>query len=111
LSRRNAVRVYGRLLEAGVEILEYEPTLLHHKTMVVDGVWATIGTSNFDSRSFAHNEENNVCFYDRASAQELDAIFERDARRCTRIELEQWRKRGWFWKTQEVIAAFLQEQV
>jgi cardiolipin synthase len=111
LSRRNAVRLYGRLLEAGVVIMEYEPTLLHHKTMVVDGLWSTIGTSNFDSRSFAHNEENNVCFYDRALAEELDEIFARDSLRCKRIELEAWRKRGLFWKLQEFIAAFLQEQV
>jgi cardiolipin synthase len=111
LSRRNAVRLYGRLLEAGVVILEYQPTLLHHKTMVVDGLWATIGTTNFDSRSFAHNEENNVCFYDRPLAEELDAIFARDIERCKRIELAEWRRRGLFWKTQEVIAAFLQEQV
>jgi cardiolipin synthase len=111
LSRRNAVRLYGRLLEAGIEILEYEGTLLHHKTMVVDGVWATIGTTNFDSRSFAHNEENNVCFYDRPLAHELDAVFARDTKKCTRIELEKWRQRGWFWKLQELIAAFLTEQV
>lgn len=111
LSRRNAVRLYGRLLDAGIEILEYEGTLLHHKTMVVDGLWATIGTTNFDSRSFAHNEENNVCFYDRALAHRLDEIFEEDARRCTRVTREAWRRRGWFWKLQELIAAFLQEQV
>lgn len=111
LSRRNAVRLYGRLLEAGVMIMEYEPTLLHHKTMVVDGLWATIGTSNFDSRSFAHNEENNVCFYNRPLAEELDEIFARDMLRCKRITLEDWRRRGLFWKIQEVIASFLQEQV
>ncbi len=111
LSRRNAVRLYGRLLEAGVEIMEYDGTLLHHKTMVVDGLWTTIGTSNFDNRSFAHNEESNVCVYDRSLANEMEAIFKRDALRCTRIELEQWRTRGWFWKLQEFIAAFLQEQV
>jgi cardiolipin synthase A/B len=111
LSRRNAVRLYGRLLEAGIEILEYEGTLLHHKTMVVDGLWATIGTSNFDSRSFAHNEENNVCFYDRDLARQMGDIFREDEKRCTRIALEEWRRRGWFWKLQEFIAAFLQEQV
>ena len=111
LSRQNAVRLYGRLLEAGVHILEYDTTLLHHKTMVVDGVWSTIGTTNFDSRSFAHNEENNVCFYDAAVAQHMMEIFERDEEQCTKIELEAWRRRGWFRKTQEVIAALLQEQV
>jgi cardiolipin synthase len=111
LSRRNAVRMYGKLLEAGIEILEFEPTLLHHKTMVVDDVWITIGTTNFDSRSFAHNEESNVCVYDATLARELADIFEADAARCTRVQLETWRRRGLFWKVQEVTAAFLTEQV
>jgi cardiolipin synthase len=79
--------------------------------MVVDGIWSTIGTTNFDSRSFAHNEENNVCFYDARVAQQLIEIFENDVKQCTRITLESWRRRGWFRKTQEVIAAMLQEQV
>jgi cardiolipin synthase len=111
LSRNNAVRLYGRLLEAGVEILEYEPTLLHHKTMVVDGIWSTIGTTNFDSRSFAHNEENNVCVYDPRLAKQLTTIFDSDAQRCTKVELEAWRRRGVFQKSQELVAALFQEQV
>jgi cardiolipin synthase len=111
LSRRNAVRMYGRLLQAGVEILEYEPTLLHHKTLVVDDVWVTIGTTNFDTRSFAHNEESNVCVYDPALASELVETFDEDATRCTSIDFEVWRRRGWFWRLQEVVAAFLTEQV
>ena len=111
LSRRNAVRMYGRLLEAGVEIMEYEPTLLHHKTMVVDNVWVTIGTANFDYRSFAHNEESNVCVYNPPLARQLAGIFDDDATNCTRIDLETWRRRGWFWRLQEVVAAFLTEQV
>jgi hypothetical protein len=49
--------------------------------------------------------------YDESLALEMEAIFKRDALRCTRIEREKWRKRGWFWKLQEFIAAFLQEQV
>ena len=69
LARQNSVRLFGRLLAAGIEILEYNRTMLHHKTMVVDEVWATIGTTNFDNRSFAHNEENNVCVYDRKLAR------------------------------------------
>ena len=105
------VRMYGPLLAAGIEILEFEPTLLHHKMMVVDGVWTTIGTTNFDSRSFAHNEESNVCVYDRALASELTAIFDADAARCTRIAFDRWRRRGLAWRAQEVVAAFLTEQV
>lgn len=111
LSRHNAVRLYGRLLRAGIEILEYDTTLLHHKTMVIDGIWATIGTTNFDSRSFAHNEENNVCFYDASVAARMVEIFEQDTTQCTRIELEAWKRRGLSRKAQEFIASFLQEQV
>jgi cardiolipin synthase len=111
LSRQNAVRLYGRLLEADIEILEYDTTLLHHKTMVVDDVWSTIGTTNFDSRSFAHNEENNVCVYDRRIARELIGIFEQDVKQCTRVDYAEWRRRGLLQKGQELIAALLQEQV
>jgi hypothetical protein len=56
-ARLNGVRLYGPLLEAGIEILEFNRTMLHQKTMVVDARWATVGTTNFDYRSFAHNEE------------------------------------------------------
>jgi cardiolipin synthase len=111
LSRNNALRTYGRLLAVGVQIYEYEPTLLHQKTMVVDGVWSTIGTTNFDSRSFAHNEENNVCVYDRRIAQQLVAIFEADQRCCRRVQFDDWRKRGVMQRAQEILAALWHEQV
>jgi cardiolipin synthase len=111
LSRNNAVRLYGRLLQVGIKILEYEPTLLHHKTMVVDEIWSTIGTTNFDSRSFAHNEENNVCVYNARVAKQLAEIFDDDSRRCAKIDLMSWRRRGLFQKSQEIIAALFQEQV
>jgi cardiolipin synthase A/B len=111
ISRQNSVRHYGPLLEAGVEILEMHETLLHQKTMVVDGVWVAVGTSNFDSRSFAHNEENLVCVHDRAIAREFYDIFFADARRCESVRLEAWRARGAWSRLQEVIAAFLTEQV
>ena len=68
--------------------------MLHHKTMVVDGVWATVGTTNFDNRSFAHNDENNVCVYDAAWAQELHDIFIRDLEGCDMVTLASWRARG-----------------
>ena len=111
LSRQNSVRLYGRLLDAGVEIYEYHHTMLHHKTMVVDGVWSTIGTTNFDNRSFAHNEESNVCVYDATLAEHLEAIFQADLRGCTRVDPHTWRRRGVLARGQEFIAAFLQEQV
>jgi cardiolipin synthase A/B len=111
LARHNSVRLYGRLLNAGIEIYEYRRTMLHHKTMVVDGIWATIGTTNFDSRSFAHNEESNVCFHDATLVREMEDTFREDLEACTRIEIAAWRHRGLFARAQELLAAFFQEQV
>ena len=111
LSRHNSVRLYGRLLHAGIKIYEFERTLLHQKTMMVDGVWGTVGTTNFDSRSFAHNEESNICFHDAALVEEMQDTFTDDLRFCTRVNVETWRKRGLFARAQEFVAAFFQEQV
>jgi cardiolipin synthase len=111
LSRHNSVRLYGRLLAAGIEIYEYQRTMLHHKTMMVDGVWGTVGTTNFDNRSFAHNEESNVCFFDEPLVARMEATFNDDLRACVRVELDAWRDRGIWARGQEFVAAFLQEQV
>jgi cardiolipin synthase len=111
LSRHNSIRLYGRLLEAGIEIYEYQRTMLHQKTMVVDGIWATVGTTNFDSRSFAHNEESNVCFYDEPLVERMEATFRDDLNVCRRVDLHAWRRRGAWARAQEFVAAFLQEQV
>ncbi len=110
LARQNSVRLFGRFLDAGVEILEYNRTMLHQKTMVVDGLWATAGTTNFDNRSFAHNEESNICVYDEALAAEFQRIFLEDAARCTPVQRDTWRRRGAWARVQEFVAAFLQEQ-
>jgi cardiolipin synthase A/B len=110
LARHNSVRLFGRLLTAGVEIQEFNRTMLHHKTMVVDRQWATLGTTNFDNRSFAHNEESNVCFFDRGLAEQLHAAFQEDLGGCSRVTLERWRRRGVRARCQEFVASFLQEQ-
>src|SRR6476660_5210552 len=87
LARQNSIRLFGPLLRAGIDILEYNRTMLHHKTMVVDSRWATIGTTNFDNRSFAHNEENNVCCCEHAFARSLHEMFEADIAACEPVEL------------------------
>jgi cardiolipin synthase len=110
-ARLNSLRLYGALLEAGAELFEYNRTLLHHKTMVIDGLWATVGTTNFDNRSFAHNEENNVCVCDKQIARELNDMFAKDALLCERIELEKWRRRPIAGKVAEALASFFQDQV
>jgi len=110
LARHNSVRLYGPLLEAGIEILEYNRTMLHHKVMIVDDVWATVGTTNFDNRSFAHNEESNVCFHDREAVERLARDFERDAAVSERVQLDAWRRRGLLERTQGLVASMLTEQ-
>jgi cardiolipin synthase len=84
---------------------------MHLKTMTVDGKWFTIGTTNFDNRSFAHNEENNTCGYDATLARQLGDMFERDAESCDRVDLETWKRRGLWRRAQEVLAAFGEEQI
>ena len=110
MARQNSVRLYGPMLRAGIEILEFNRTMLHQKTMVVDSLWGTIGTTNFDSRSFSHNEENNVCVFDPEWAKQLHAIFEADVPGCDRIELESWQRRGVVRKSMEIVASFFEEQ-
>ena len=111
LARHNSVRLFGPLLNAGIEVLEYNHTMLHHKTMVVDGVWSTIGTTNFDNRSFAHNEENNVCVFDLSIARQLHETFEADLAGCRKVRLEEWKRRGLWSRIQEFLASFFQDQV
>jgi cardiolipin synthase len=110
-ARQNSLRLYGRLLEAGVEIYEYLPTMLHQKTMIVDGVWATVGTANFDNRSFALNEETNICFWQPGLVEELRRIFVADLVHCQRIELADWKRRGVWQRARERVASLIEDQV
>jgi cardiolipin synthase A/B len=110
LARHNSVRLFGRLLSAGIEIHEFNRTMLHQKTMVVDGRWVTVGTTNFDNRSFAHNEESNVCFLDRDLAHQLRRVFHDDLKGSARVTIGGWHRRGMWARAQELVAAVLQEQ-
>jgi cardiolipin synthase A/B len=94
---------YGRLLQGGVEVFEYQASLLHAKTLVVDGTWATIGSTNLDNRSFALNDELNVAVHDVAVARQLQELFERNLQRARRIDYETWRRRGIKERLQETL--------
>ena len=111
LARQNSRRLYGPLLRAGIQILEYNQTFMHQKTMVVDGLWVSIGTTNFDNRSFAHNEETSVCIRDAELAAFMEQTFRVDMRACDRVELDVWRKRGFLTKSLEAVASLLEAQV
>ena len=92
---------YEDLLAAGVEIYEYQPTMMHAKAMVVDGIWSIIGSSNLDNRSLELNDENNIAVADRAFAARLMQDFEYDLTRSKRITLEEWHQRSWLQRMRE----------
>ena len=102
---------WGKLLEAGAEISEYQPTMFHCKVMVVDELWASVGSTNFDNRSFRLNDEANLNIYDREFALQQRAIFAEDLKKSKRITLEQWRHRPWQEKLLEHTSALLRSQL
>jgi cardiolipin synthase A/B len=84
---------YERLMKLGIEIYEYQPSMMHTKAFVVDGVLSIVGSANFDNRSFELNDELNVAVFDRGLASRLREDFENDLKRSTRLDLETWRSR------------------
>lgn len=103
-------RMYGTMLEAGVRICEYEPGMTHVKMLLVDDLWSVIGTTNFDNRSFEHNDEVNVVVRDRATTARLSHDFEADRVRSREIRLDQWRKRPLWEKLIGAVAWILERQ-
>jgi cardiolipin synthase len=85
---------FGPLLAGGVKIFEYQPTMFHLKTMVVDGVFSTVGSANFDERSFHLNEEINLFVYDGAFAGQMEETYRRDLSRCRPYTYAMWRDRS-----------------
>ena len=109
--RRASRASWGELLHAGVEIAEYAPTMFHCKAMVVDGLFVSVGSTNFDIRSFRINDEANLNILDAGFAQEQTAIFDADWQRSREITLDQWQQRPWREKLHEHLAALLRTQL
>ncbi len=84
---------YAELLRGGVKIYEYQPSMMHAKTFVVDGFWGSIGSMNFDNRSLAFNNESSLVVWDRAFGARMDSIYFDDLRFAREIKLEQFRRR------------------
>jgi cardiolipin synthase len=93
LTRSAGRRRFGELLEAGAEIHEYQPSMIHAKVLMIDGLWSVVGTTNFDNRSFGINDEVNVAFQNVELAERLEKDFECDLSKSKRITLEMWRGR------------------
>lgn len=94
----------GRLLRRGVEIHEYKAALLHSKTMVIDSMWATVGSTNLDRRSFELNEELNLVVYDAEIARRLERVFVKDLEESRRVTYEEWRHRGFIARMLETLS-------
>ena len=95
---KEAVRQAGRssyddLLEGGVKIFEYQRTMLHAKTLVVDGTWSTVGSINFDNRSFSLNDELNLSVWDEPVARTLEEHFKLDLEDAHELTLDEWKAR------------------
>lgn len=85
---------YTDMLDSGIRIYEYRPTMIHNKTMVVDGIYSTIGSINFDARSMNRNEEESLAFYDAGFAGEMEKMFSDDRKRCEEITYWAVKHRG-----------------
>ena len=98
---------YEELLKAGIRIYEYQPTMIHSKTFIADGLWGTIGSMNFDNRSLAFNNESNLVFLDRAQGAQMDSTFVDDLSRSKEITLAEFQQRPWYDHLIEDAAAML----
>jgi cardiolipin synthase len=99
--RRASRGLWGELLEAGVQMHEYQPTMYHCKVMIVDGLMTSVGSTNFDVRSFRLNDEANLNIYDAAFAQRQTRVFEADLTQSRRITYESWKARPFAAKLHE----------
>jgi cardiolipin synthase len=98
---------YEQLLEAGIRIYEYQPTMMHSKTFIVDGLWGSIGSMNFDNRSLAFNNESNLVFLDSSQGALMNATFADDLTRAKEITLAEFRQRPWYHRLLEDGAGLL----
>ena len=93
LTRSSGRSAYGRLLKAGANVYEYEPSMIHAKIAVFDGAWSVVGSTNLDNRSFGINDEVNVAVLDPEIASRLTRDFEQDAGESRKVNLEEWKTR------------------
>lgn len=109
--RRASRSRWGSMLEIGIRIYEFQPTNFHCKVMIVDGIWSSVGSTNFDNRSFRLNDEANLNIYDSRFAARLEEIFAADKRRSREVTLEEWRHRPFGEKLWEHTVGLLRSQM
>ena len=102
---------YDQLIDAGIEIYEYCPTMLHAKTLTVDEIWSSVGSVNFDNRSFQLHDEVTLCVQSERFAGELHEVFERDLENSERIEPGEWRERPITQRARENVTKYARREL
>ena len=102
---------WGPLLESGVEVYVYRPTMFHCKMLIFDEYMVSVGSTNFDMRSFELNDEASLNVYDEEFAREMTAVFESDLESSSRYTLEDWHNRSWRERLDEVVLVPLRSQL
>jgi cardiolipin synthase len=110
LTRRSSRRLYGDLLAAGARIYEYQPSMIHTKSMIVDGLWSVVGSTNFDNRSFGLNDEVNLVVFDRSMAERLEEDFAGDVAASRGVSYDEWRRRSISERAHEWLGWLLERQ-
>ena len=110
LTRRSSRRLYGELLKHGAQIYEYQPSMIHTKSLVVDGLWSVVGSTNFDHRSFGLNDEVNLAALDEGLAARLQQDFQADLARARRITFAEWRRRPPYERINEWLGWIIERQ-
>jgi len=111
LGRWAAQGLYASLLEAGIHIYEYQPTMMHCKVLVIDGLWSSVGSSNFDDRSFRLNDEANLNVFSEELASEQTRLIDADIAKSRRMVLRKWRSRRFGRRVNERLALLLRSQL
>lgn len=110
ITRVSSRRLFGRLLRSGVKIYEYQPTMIHTKSLLVDGMWSVVGSTNFDHRSFGINDEINLAIFDPAVAQRLERDFAEDLSHSRAVSYREWSRRSLLEKGHEWLGALIERQ-
>ena len=111
VGRWAAQALYGDLLHAGVEIYEYQPTMIHCKVMVIDGAWTSVGSANFDDRSFRLNDEANLNVFSKTLAAEQSRLIDLDIAQSKKMILRRWARRAVTRRFYEKVALLLRSQL
>jgi cardiolipin synthase A/B len=110
LTRSSSRRLFGDLLKAGAKIYEYEQAMIHAKTMMIDGLWSVVGSTNYDNRSFGLNDEINLAARDQTLAERLAEDFATDLAASREVSYEEWQRRSIFERLHERLGQVLERQ-